>query len=270
MNLRDFQNITAVPVDDSSSLRGLMTAQETVPRFTNGGSTLAIATPRQQREAQRIRQSVQQNVIVPVTNALTDPFYAATPGVDQRRQDARKRILEKVAAVVTDPMAATFAGVGAKPRMKLYRGDSVNADGIGQGSFGDLGSGHYLVDSPHVAEYFTDGSNAAHTRGFEVDPGNTFDLMDRGLKDNPRVISLVGDMPDGLNKTLVKRWLDNDLDVKDGYTFLANATGNTPETFNGVLAKYGFDSVATQGTRGVADGGKQYVIFDPSRLSPSK
>lgn len=132
MNLADLKYYADTQVD-TPYLARLVAAQpslEGISAFT-GGSTLSMASPRQQREAQAIRGKVQP-VVNAAKNAVTDPYYAMTPGMDQRRQDARRRILEKVAAVATDPMAATFAGVGAKmvDKAALARSLEMKAAGV--------------------------------------------------------------------------------------------------------------------------------------------
>jgi hypothetical protein len=158
---------------------------------------------------------------------------------------------------------------GSTNSLRLYRGDSVNTDGIGRGSVGDLGKGYYFVADRLVAEYFTDGSNAEHVRGSDVSISNPFDLMDRNIAANPSWQSMMKTVPDGLTKQQLERWARNDLDVRNTYGFLARSFGQTVETFNDFLAEHGFDAVVDQGVRGVSDTAKQYVVFDKGQIDGS-
>ena len=169
----------------------------------------------------------------------------------------------------------THMGVDAPRFQRLYRGDSSNPDGIGEGSQGDLGQGIYFTDDSITAEYFTDGSDAAHTRAFEVGIKNPFSLVDRNISTNPGWVSMMATLPDdpaiGVKpKANLQRWAEGKADVRDPYGFVARSFGHTTETFNAFLAQHGFDGVVSQGVRGVADSAYQYVAFDKAQVEQAR
>lgn len=157
MNLEDFRAANTATVDNPLLARF---AKQPERSFQTSGSTLDIATPRQRQEAAQIRQQVTDNVITPVTQAASDPFYAFTPGMDERRQEARQRILEKVNQVVTDPMMGVIPGKGLLVPATNREGKIFTSQ---------MGKSHYdsLVHEPRA--FVPEGTTG--TAGFVKDDG---------------------------------------------------------------------------------------------------
>lgn len=174
--------------------------------------------------------------------------------------------------------AVTINGYPEGPPMVVYRGDSVNPDGISLDAIksGDLGTGIYFSDDRFVAEYFTDGTNPGHVSSFYLKMETPFYLSGKEMKDTPGWQSMMSTVPEKQDpyavdhKNNLGKWANGDLDVKNTYGFLARSFGQEPETFNTFLQDHGFDGVVNLGVRGVADYCLEFVVFGPDQVKSIK
>jgi hypothetical protein len=164
-----------------------------------------------------------------------------------------------------DKTAGTLTNEDGTP-LVVYRGDSLSPGSLKPSTGGDLGTGIYLTEDRSTAEYFTDGTDESHTKAYNIKMGNPFGLMSKALPKSKGWKAMMRTVPEGLNRDNLRKWAKNELDIKNTYGFLARSFGLTPDTFNAFLEKHGFDGIISQGTRGVSEYSREYVVFSPDQV----
>jgi DNA repair protein RadC len=244
---------------------------------------LTVGQAKRQFEAEKARRTITQGTLL-TTETSTPLFTQGAQPAGAKAETSPKEGAESTETVTAKnrqeisteqkKRAEEFdqqlkdAPQREEDRITAYRGDSVHPDGIGDGSMGDLGKGIYFAEDQFVAEYFTEGSDKAHTRSFRIDLRHPFEMNSRTIGNDPSWQSMMATVPEGKPQDLLNRWVKGDLDIRNPYGFLARSFGKTPETFNDFLAEHGFDGIVDWGVRGLAQGSRQYVVFDKARIHP--